>query len=51
MLVAVAETGLTFGLWWMYFTVSAGEVLHVHRERVFPWGYGHILIFGSIAGT
>ena len=35
----------------MYFTVPAGEVLHVHRERVFPWGYGHILIFGSIAGT
>jgi len=29
-------TGLTFGLWWMYFTVPAGEVLHVHRERVFP---------------
>src|SRR5215217_7217901 len=34
----------------MYFTVAAGEVLHVHPERVFPWGYGHILIFGSIAG-
>jgi low temperature requirement protein LtrA len=50
-LVAVAGIGLTFGLWWMYFTVPAGEVLHVHRERVFPWGYGHILIFGSIAGT
>ena len=50
-LVAVAGTGLTFGLWWMYFTVPSGEVLHVHRERGFPWGYGHILIFGSIAAT
>ena len=50
-LVAVAGTGLTFGLWWMYFTVPAAEVLHVHRERAFPWGYGHILIFGSIAAT
>jgi low temperature requirement protein LtrA len=50
-LVAVAGIGLTFGLWWMYFTVPAGEVLHVHRERGFPWRYGHILIFGSIAGT
>lgn len=50
-LVAVAGIGLTFGLWWMYFTVPAGEVLHVYRERVFPWGYGHILIFGSIAAT
>jgi low temperature requirement protein LtrA len=50
-LVAVAGTGLTFGLWWIYFTVPAAEVLHVHRERAFPWGYGHILIFGSIAAT
>src|SRR4051812_23183231 len=24
-------TGLTFGLWWMYFTVPAGAVLQVHR--------------------
>ena len=23
----------------------------MHRERVFPWGFGHILIFGSIAAT
>jgi low temperature requirement protein LtrA len=50
-LVAVAGTGLTFGLWWMYFTVPSAEVLHVHRERGLPWGYGHILIFGSIAAT
>jgi low temperature requirement protein LtrA len=50
-LIAVAGTGLTFGLWWMYFTVPAGEVLQVHRERAFPWGYGHMLIFGSIAAT
>jgi hypothetical protein len=26
-------------------------VLRTHRERAFPWGYGHILIFGSIAAT
>jgi low temperature requirement protein LtrA len=50
-LVALAGIGLTFGLWWMYFTVPAGEVLQVHRERAFPWGYGHMLIFGSIAAT
>jgi low temperature requirement protein LtrA len=35
----------------MYFIIPSAEVLHVHRERVFPWGYGHILIFGSIAAT
>ncbi len=50
-LVAVAGTGLTFGLWWMYFMVPSGDVLQVHRERSFPWGYGHMLIFGSIAAT
>jgi low temperature requirement protein LtrA len=50
-LVALAGTGLTFGLWWMYFTVPAAEVLQVHRERAFPWGYGHMLIFGSIAAA
>jgi low temperature requirement protein LtrA len=50
-LVAIAGTGLTFGLWWMYFTVPSAEVLRVHRERAFPWGYGHMLIFGSIAAT
>ena len=51
MLVAVAGTGLTFGLWWMYFTVPSADVLKVHRERAVPWGYVHILIFGSIAAT
>jgi low temperature requirement protein LtrA len=50
-LVAVAGTGLTFGLWWIYFTVPSAEVLQIHRERAFPWGYGHMLIFGSIAAT
>ena len=50
-LVAVAGTGLTFGMWWMYFTIPSAQVLRLHRERAFPWGYGHILIFGSIAAT
>jgi low temperature requirement protein LtrA len=50
-LVAVAGIGLTFGMWWMYFTVPSAEVLRAHRERVFAWSYGHMLIFGSIAAT
>ncbi len=50
-LVAVAGTGLTFGLWWSYFVMPSAELLHVHRERAFPWGYGHIPIFASIAAT
>ena len=37
-LLAVAGSGLTFGLWWMYFLVPWGEVLERHRERSMVWG-------------
>jgi low temperature requirement protein LtrA len=47
-LVAVAGTGLTFGMWWVYFVVPAGDLLHAHRERSFGYGYLHIVVFGSI---
>jgi low temperature requirement protein LtrA len=50
-LVGLAGTGLTFGMWWMYFVNPAGEMLHHHRERSFGWGYGHILLYAGIAGT
>ncbi len=50
-LVAIAGTGLTFGMWWIYFIVPSAEVLHSHRERSFVWGYSQILLFGSIVAT
>ncbi len=50
-LVAIAGTGLTFGMWWMYFTVPSGHVLQLHPERVFFWAYGHIVIFGALAAV
>jgi low temperature requirement protein LtrA len=50
-LVVVAGIGLTFGLWWNYFLLPAGRVLARHRERSWAWGYGHIVLFGSIAAT
>ena len=50
-LVALAGTGLTFGMWWMYFVIPAAEVLHRHRERAFAFGYGHMPLFAAIAGT
>jgi len=50
-LVAVAGIGLTFGMWWMYFAMPFGELLHAHRKRAFSFGYGHLLIFGAIAAT
>jgi low temperature requirement protein LtrA len=48
-LLAVAGVGLTFGSWWMYFVVPWAEPLVRHRGRGFPFGYGHMLIFGSLA--
>ncbi|MGA8544085.1 MAG: low temperature requirement protein A [Mycobacterium sp.] len=50
-LVAVAGTGLTFGMWWVYFVVPAADLLHAHRERSFGYGYLHIALFGSIVAT
>ncbi|WDM45099.1 low temperature requirement protein A [Microbacterium luteolum] len=50
-LLVVAGVGLTFGLWWTYFLLPAGAILHEHREKAFVWGYGHLLVFASIAAT
>jgi low temperature requirement protein LtrA len=50
-LVAFGGTALAFGLWWVYFTMPSAEVLERHRERGFVWGYGHLVIFGSLAAT
>ncbi|MGR2753129.1 low temperature requirement protein A [Agromyces arachidis] len=50
-LVTVGGTTLAFGLWWVYFTMPSAAVLARHRERGFVWGYGHIVIFGSLAAT
>ncbi len=50
-LVVLAGTGLTFGMWWMYFVVPFGHVLALHPERGFFWGYGHMVVFGSLAAV
>jgi low temperature requirement protein LtrA len=50
-ILAVAGTGLTFGMWWIYFAVPAADLLHEHRERSFPFGYLHIAVFGAIVAT
>lgn len=49
--IGLAGTALTFGMWWVYFTVPCGDILHARRERSFGWGYGHIPIFGAIVGV
>ncbi|MFI9488220.1 low temperature requirement protein A [Promicromonospora sp. NPDC052451] len=50
-LVALAGTGLTFGLWWTYYLTPDAEMLHRHRERSFVWGYGNIVVFAALAGV
>lgn len=49
--VAFGGTALAFGLWWVYFTMPSGKVLHRFRERGFVWGYLHYFIFVALAGT
>jgi low temperature requirement protein LtrA len=46
--LGLAGVGVTFGVWWTYFVVPHGELLHAHQERSFGWGYGHILLFGVV---
>jgi len=50
-LLVVAGTGLTFGMWWMYFAVPVAVVLHAHPERSFAFGYLHIPLFAAIVAT
>lgn len=49
LLVSVAVVGLILGLWWAYFLVPFAQVLHYRRERGFLWGYGHAMVFASLA--
>jgi len=50
-LLALSGTLLTFGMWWMYFTLPAADVLHARRERAFWFGYGHMPVYGAIVAT
>jgi low temperature requirement protein LtrA len=50
-LIVIAGTGLTFGMWWTYFLLPSAPVLARHRERKWAWGYGHIVLFGAVAAV
>ncbi|WP_205528391.1 low temperature requirement protein A [Desertimonas flava] len=50
-LVGLSGVGLAFGMWWMYFIIPSGDLLHRFRERSFGWGYGHLPLFAGIAAT
>jgi low temperature requirement protein LtrA len=50
-LVGLAGTALTFGMWWCYFIIPSAEVLDARRNRLFGWGYGHIPMFGAVVAV
>ena len=47
-LVGIAGTGLTFGLWWVYYMLPSAPILHAHRDRAFVWGYSQLVIVTAI---
>ncbi|MDQ4212741.1 low temperature requirement protein A [Microbacterium capsulatum] len=46
-----AGVAMTFALWWSYTMMPSGPILARHRDRSFVWGYGHAVIFASIAAV
>ena len=50
-LVGIAGTGLTFGIWWIYYLLPSAQILHAHRDRALVWGFGQIAIVTSIVAT
>jgi low temperature requirement protein LtrA len=50
-MIALAGTAVTFGMWWTYFVIPHGDILHARRDRSFGWGYGHIPLFGAIVAV
>ncbi len=52
LVIAFAGVGLAFAMWWIYFTLPSAAVLQHERDRkAFPWGYGHMVVFGAIAAV
>lgn len=47
--IALSALVLLFALWWVYFLDPMGHVLQRRRGRAFAWGYGHFLVFASLA--
>ena len=49
--VGIAGTGLTFGMWWVYYLLPSAPILHAHRERSFVWGYTQMVVVTAIVAT
>jgi low temperature requirement protein LtrA len=49
--LGIAGLVLLVGLWWVYFLEPAAEGLQRRRQWSFFWGYGHYLLFASLAAV
>lgn len=52
--LGLGAAGLMFGLWWSYFRLPFGQILHESRASLhvaFLYGYGHYFIFASLAAV
>jgi low temperature requirement protein LtrA len=50
-LICIAGIGLTLGMWWLYYLLPSGQVLHAHRNRAPVWGCGQMILVVSIVAT
>jgi low temperature requirement protein LtrA len=52
-LAVVAAGGLVllFALWWSYFDRPAAEGLRTSPRSAYGWGYGHLVVFASLAAV
>src|SRR5712664_2863773 len=50
-LVGIAGTGLTFGIWWIYFLVPSAQLLREHRDRVFLWAAAQMIVVIAVVAT
>lgn len=46
-----AGVALTFGMWWIYFVLPNGELLHRHRTRGVAWGSSHLPIMAALVAV
>jgi len=50
-LTAASGFVIAAGIWWIYFEYLGASLLHGSYLSSFVWGYGHYLIFASLAAT
>jgi low temperature requirement protein LtrA len=50
-LVGIVGTGLTFGIWWIYFLVPSALLLQEHRDRVFLWAAAQMIVVIAVVAT